>query len=47
MTLQEQGFRFVKRWAEFLWVHPADLAPGDTDCTDMSDDEFAAFVAGQ
>ena len=45
MTLREQGFRYIKRGAEFMWVHPADLQAGDTDCTDMNDEEFAAFVA--
>jgi hypothetical protein len=45
VTLQEQGFRFVKRGAEFKWVHPTDVQASDVDCSDMSDDEFAAFVA--
>lgn len=47
MTLRDQGFRFVKRGADFKWVHPADVQPSDVDCSDMSDDEFAAFVAKQ
>ncbi len=45
MTLREQGFRYIKRGEEFMWVHPADLQASDVDCTDMNDDEFAAFVA--
>lgn len=45
MTLRKQGFRYIKRGDEFKWVHPADLQAGDTDCTDMGDDEFAAYVA--
>lgn len=44
MNLREQGFRFVQRGAEFKWVHPADVQPSDVDCSDMSDEEFAAFV---
>lgn len=46
MTLRDQGFRFVKRGDEFKWVHPADLQPGDTDCSDMTDAEFDALVLG-
>lgn len=44
INLREQGFRFVKRLDEFKWVHPAMLEPSDTDCTDMTDDEFEQFV---
>lgn len=47
MTLRDQGFRFVKRGADFKWVHPADVQPSDVDCSDMSDDDFAAYVAAQ
>lgn len=47
MTLRDQGFRFVKRGADFKWVHPADVQPSDVDCSDMSDDEFTVFVANQ
>lgn len=42
MNLQEQGFRFVLRGGAGLWVHPAEMKPGDVDCTDMSDAEFDA-----
>lgn len=44
MSLQEQGFRYVLRGAAGLWVHPANMKPGDVDCTDMDDDEFEAAV---
>lgn len=45
MTLPDQGFRFVLRTnesgrLESKWVHPAELLPGDLDCTDMDDDTF-------
>lgn len=44
-TLKDQGFRFIRRGeGVFNWVHPAELKPGDLDCTDMSDDEFEAAV---
>ena len=45
MTLRAQGFRFIKRGADFKWIHPAEVQPSDVDCSDMSDDDFAAFVA--
>jgi hypothetical protein len=47
MTLRDQGFRFIKRGSEFKWAHPADVQASDVDCTDMGDDEFAAYVAAQ
>lgn len=47
MTLRDQGFRFVKRGADFKWVHPADVQPRDVDCSDMNDDEFSELVARQ
>ena len=43
-TLQTQGFRFIKRGRDFRWCHPLDAMPGDVDCTDMDDDEFAELV---
>lgn len=45
MNLQDQGFRYVKRGAEFKWVHPTEVLPDDVDFSDMSDEEFEAFVA--
>ena len=45
MTLRDQGFRFIKRGSEFKWAHHADVQASDVDCTDMGDDEFAAYVA--
>jgi hypothetical protein len=49
MSLQDQGFRFVWRPAlrECLWSHPAEVKPGDVDCTDMSDREFEQFISKQ
>lgn len=47
MSLQDQGFRFVVRPSELdraLWLHPADMKPGDIDCTDMGDEEFEALI---
>ena len=46
MSLQQQGFRFIRRGGVFKWAHPADMSATDIDCTDMSDDQFEAFVAG-
>lgn len=44
-NLREQGFRFVRREdGAFTWTHPLEKRPTDFDCTDMSDDEFAAFM---
>jgi hypothetical protein len=49
MDLRQQGNRFMvspdQKQAE--WIHPAELADraaGWTDCTDMSDAEFDAFM---
>lgn len=47
MTLKDQGFRFVCRDGKFDWLHPADIKPGDIDCTDMDDVQFEEFVASQ
>lgn len=48
-TLKDAGFRFICRRVfgcrpDYKWVHPASLRPGDVDCTDMGDEEFARFV---
>jgi len=44
-TLKEEGYRYVRRAnGRYDWVHPAELRDDDHDCTDMSDDEFEAFV---
>ena len=50
MSLREQGFRFMvspdRKQAN--WVHPVDVAincPDWIDCTEMSDDEFDAFMS--
>lgn len=36
--------RFVERKGAFTPMPRALMLPGDTDCTDMSDDEFEAHV---
>lgn len=43
-TLDEQGFRYVRRGSEFRWVHPLEVDFHDIDCTDMSDVEFESVV---
>jgi hypothetical protein len=45
VSLFAQGWRFIFRAGLFTWHHPADIQPGDVDCTDMTDAEFDAFVA--
>ena len=45
MTLKDEGFRFILRGEAFNWIHPADVQPGDVDCTDMDDAEFLLFAA--
>lgn len=50
MTLKDQGYRFLVREDRkaSAWVHPAEITPraaGWTDCTDMDDAEFDAFMA--
>lgn len=40
MSLRDQGYRFVRRGAEFKWTHPAEVRASDLDCTEMSDAEF-------
>jgi len=49
MTLQEQGFRFYASpdRNKYRWIHPDEKAAHYEDwidCTDMSDDELAAFT---
>ena len=44
MGLDKQGFRFVLRGADYLWVHPLEVRASDIDCTDMSDEQFEEFV---
>jgi len=49
-NLKEQGFRLLanKERNEVEWVHPAEVSQakyeGFTDCTDMDDAEFDAFI---
>lgn len=45
-NVQEQGFRFVQRGADFIWTHPLELQACDVDCSDMTDAEFEAYVYG-
>lgn len=49
-SLRSQGFRYCASpdRQDWRWIHPAEFAAffaGWTDCTDMSDDEFVAFIA--
>lgn len=44
MSLKDQGFRFVRRIDDFLWVHAAEIRSGDLDCTDMTDEQFEMTV---
>ena len=44
MTRREKGFRFVYRRGTYMWVHPTMVQYRDTDCTDMDDEAFQAFV---
>ena len=47
-NLKEQGYRFLVSpdGKDSAWVHPAGVAElaGWTDCTDMDDHEFTAFM---
>lgn len=48
-TLQDNGCRYYANPArtEFRWIHPLEQQkyfPDWTDCTDMDDAQFAAFV---
>lgn len=49
-NLKEQGFRLLanKERNAVEWVHPAEVGfpeyQGFTDCTDMDDAEFDAFI---
>lgn len=45
-SLSGQGFRLTARGGVIAWRHPAEVRPTDTDCTDMTDDEFEQFVIG-
>jgi hypothetical protein len=50
VNLQEQGLRYVflPQSGEFKWSHLAVLARYEIayeDCTDMTDEEFSAFVS--
>ena len=46
MSLQKQGFRFVRRGVEFKfkWIHKNEVLTTDLDCTDMTDEQFLAAV---
>ena len=50
MSLKDEGFRYLVRADKerAKWVHPAGLSEpqftGWTDCTDMPDEEFDAFM---
>lgn len=38
------GWRFVYSGRGFNWHHPADVPADGTDCTDMTEAEFEAYV---
>jgi hypothetical protein len=42
--LDQNKFRFVFRDGLYTWSHRNEIRATDIDCTDMSDDEFVAFV---
>ena len=45
MSLRTEGFRLVFRYGHtFMWIHPLEVQKTDVDCTDMSDEEYTAFV---
>jgi len=48
-ALQADGYRFVHRPSVspsyFNWVPARSLTDGDVDCTDMTDEQFAHYVA--
>jgi len=46
-TLREMGFRFMCDGATCDWVHLLLVNPTHTDCTDMTDAEFDAYMAAQ
>ena len=46
VTLQDRGWRYIKRGEAFRWMHPADIRCGDVDCTVLTDEEFFAVVIG-
>lgn len=41
--MRAQGFRYVFTGKAWKWVHPAEVKPENSDCTDMTDSEFEAF----
>jgi len=43
-TLRDHGYRFVLRAGRFIWSHKMEIAAGDIDCTEMTDDELEALV---
>ena len=45
MNLADNGFRLVYRDGAIRWVHPLEVLPTDIDTTDMSDEEYARFIA--
>lgn len=55
MNLREQGYRYLvgQGPSQYGWYQPAEIAlnaarfAGYTDCTDMSDEQFDAFMAAQ
>jgi hypothetical protein len=44
MSLQAEGFRFVRRDGVWSWTHPAEIRPTDFDATDMPDEEFELLI---
>jgi hypothetical protein len=53
-NLKQQGYRLMANLAmeACRWVHPVEVQAllaqeGWKDCTDMDDEEFAAFVLGE
>lgn len=47
MNLKDQGYKLVLGKRGVQWVHPSEVTSTDVDCTDMTDDEFDAFIAGK
>lgn len=44
MSLADLGYRFTYLAGRYTWTHPAQVTAEQTDCTEMSDAEFEAFV---
>lgn len=42
--LRPPEWRLIYRGRQCRWEHQASLQLGDIDCTDLSDEEFEAFV---